>query len=117
MDAITITRIFTGGIPVIVFVALAVSVFLFVKNKGTMDALNSAVETYRSLAEGYKDTVEQLEDKHDRLEAEIRELKQTMAVQKEAMGMAVDELIAGFTRSGFCAKAKTCRQFSSTEEK
>lgn len=105
------TQALTAVIPIASFVAMVVSVLIFVKYKGTIDALNSAVETYRSLAEGYKEQVDQLKAKQDELVIEIQELKSLVSVQKEAMRIAIDEILEAFSRKGACRKADICHDF------
>lgn len=88
-------------IPAASLLAVMLATFLFVKQKGTMDALRDVAATYKSLAEGYKATLDMCEEKMERLEAEVEDLKRTVNSQKDAMGLAIDELIEGFERAGF----------------
>ena len=88
------------AIPLATFLALTVSIILFAKNKGTIDALREAANTYKTLSESYKDTIDQLEYRLDLSEEERERLQKQLLVQQAAMEKAVDEIISGFKRAG-----------------
>jgi cell division protein FtsB len=87
-------------IPIATFAALFVTVTLFVKNKGTIDALKETTATYKSLSESKEAEVKQLEKKQVQLKEEIEALTKECETQRGAVKVAVDELIDGFARVG-----------------
>lgn len=102
MTPAEITQYIAMAIPVVTFAAFAVSVFLFVKNKGTIDALKEATETYKTLAEAYEKKIDDLQQQLDLCAKEINRLRVALEAEHQAMEMAINELIAGFKRANAC---------------
>ena len=88
------------AIPIASFSALGYSMYLFAKTKGQKDAMQSTIDTYKGLADARKDQIEELEYQRQELEHEVRDLRSGIAMQKEVMCSAIDELVAGFNRAG-----------------
>ena len=86
-------------IPVASFMALAVALFVFARNKGNIDALKEAAQTYKTLAEAYEAQIEHMGRKVERLEREITELKAQIQMQDAATKLAVDEILKGLKRA------------------
>lgn len=101
-----------AAIPIGSFGALAWAVFLYVKNKGTIEALKEAASTYKTLAEAKTKEVELLEEIAVKREAEMVELKALIEIQKTGLTMAIDELTKSFIKNGVCARANSCNDFS-----
>jgi|OpeIllAssembly_1097287.scaffolds.fasta_scaffold75079_2 flagellar basal body-associated protein FliL len=91
-------QILSIGVPIVTLIAAGVAVFLFVKNKGTMDAQREAANTWRELAESYQATIKKMEDDMEECRAEIAQLKEELLVQHKAMQVALDEIVAAFKR-------------------
>lgn len=94
MTILQITQYISTAIPLVSFAALFVSVFLFAKTKGNMDALKSAADTYRTLAQSKDAKIDELESKIDSLQAQVTELTKALEVQKQAFSVAIDEFLA-----------------------
>ena len=86
-----ITQFISTAIPLVTFAALFASVFIYVRSKGSMDALKEVGNTYKDLAEAYSVQIKELESKIDSLEREIALLKDELAAQRAAMKIAVSE--------------------------
>lgn len=99
MTVAELTQYIAMAIPIITFSAFAFSVFLFVKNKGTIDALKEATETYKTLAEAYEKKIDDLQEQLDICAKEINRLRVALEAEHQAMEMAINELIAGFKRA------------------
>lgn len=82
----------TASIPIVLFLSVIVGMVLFVKYKGTIDALRDAANTYEQVAAAYKEQVEQLKDEVDALNAQIAELKRVVDVQREAIDLAAERI-------------------------
>lgn len=82
----------TASIPVVLFLSIVVAMVLFVKYKGTIDALRDAASTYEQVASAYKEQVEQLKNDIDALNEQIDELKRTVVVQREAIDLAAERI-------------------------
>ena len=83
------------------FLALAVSVFMFVRTKGTIDGLRDIGEVNRNLAESYKATLEKVQADQLDCRKKIEELQHKLEVEERA----VERLIEGFTKYGVCIYA------------
>lgn len=94
------------AIPFATFLALVVTVFLFVKNKGTIDALKEATSTYKELAAAYEKKIEALECDVEALKKQVEELRDRNQMLKEATRIAIDEILDGFERHGFTTGEK-----------
>lgn len=99
----SITIWVTNAIPIATFLALAVTVFLFAKNKGTIDALKEATSTYKELADAYEKKIKALECDVEGLKKQVDELRDRNQMLKEATRIAIDEILDGFERHGFTA--------------
>lgn len=94
-----IVQILAIGIPVITIIASAVAVFLFVKNKGTIDAQREAANTWQNLAESYQATNDKLEADMETLKNDMKELKRMLEVERKAFRVALDEIVGAFQRA------------------
>lgn len=109
MTIVKITQYVGMAIPLISFGALVVSIIIFVKYKGTIDALKDAAETYRTLANSYKEQIGDLSSRLESCEGEVKKLEAHVVNQKLAIQIAIDETIAGFHRAGYCENAADCK--------
>jgi ribosomal protein S3 len=100
MTVLELIQFVSAAIPVATFLALGLSVYLFVKNKGTKDALQEALQTYKQLSEAYLAKIEQLETDLDHGKIEIEDLKKQLEIERLAFKKAIDELIAALQRAG-----------------
>lgn len=113
-DNMTITQfldVIALVIPIVGFIAAGVAMIIFVKYKGTIDALREAANTYETLAASYKETNEALQQQILDLKKQVDELQKTIEVQKTALQIALDETFASLRRYGVCLKSDECISF------
>ena len=99
-------------IPIAAFAAAIVAAVVYVRYKGTVDALKETVDTYERLAGGYKKEAESLR-------CEIAELKDkvgAMETEMKTQAMAFEKLTEKFVDSlkyGACIYSESCENFKS----
>lgn len=99
-------------IPVAGFAAAIVASIVYIRYKGTIEALKETVNTYERLAGGYKEEAETLR-------CEIKELKEKVeGMEKEmtSQAMAFEKLTEKFIDSlkyGACIYSQSCDNFKS----
>lgn len=98
MNLVTLSAYVSMAIPWAAFAALLISLFIYVKNKANVDALKEIGETYKGLAEAYAAESEQLKCKIEELNVRIADLERLLELQKDAMKMAIDEILSGIER-------------------
>ena len=100
LSVISFEKTVAIAIPLATFAALAASVFIYAKTKGTQDALRNTIQTWKDLAEARKEALEEEEFTSKELREENKKLKRELREQKRGLCIAIDELIKGFSRAG-----------------
>jgi len=99
-------------IPIAGFAAAIVAAVVYVRYKGTVDAMKETIATYERLAAGYKEESESL-----RFEVtELRDKVQHMEAELKAQAMAFEKLTEKFLDSlkfGSCIYSESCKDFKS----
>ena len=99
-------------IPIAGFAAAIVAAVVYVRYKGTVEALKETVNTYERLADGYKREGVELRE-------EIEELKKKvigMELELKGQALAFEKLTERFVDSlkyGVCVYSETCNNFKS----
>jgi TolA-binding protein len=99
-------------IPVAGFAAAVVAAVVYVRYKGTIDALKDTVETYEKLAEGRKEESAQLRQEIADLEKKVSSLEQEMRGQAIAFEKLTEKFVDSL-KYGVCIYSESCENFQS----